>query len=131
MIGMKMCSIMADRDGEQGQPHDGGTMFDDRQKIQRRCRQHTAAGAGAAAQSSLAPRASGAKPCAWMSGFRAKFFPDSGLIWVAAAKDGGISGKKRRLRGKTAALSGVQRAKSPYFAHSKDDLGGICRENSR
>ena len=28
MIGMKVCSIMADRDGRQGQPYDGGTRRD-------------------------------------------------------------------------------------------------------
>jgi len=39
--------------------------------------------------------------------------------------------KRRRSCGQKAALSGVQRAKYPYFAHSKADSGGIWQENSR
>ena len=113
---MKTESIKADRDDEQGQPHDGGTMFDDRQTIQRRCRQHTAAGAGAAAQSSLAPRASGADLYAWMPGFRAKLSPGSDLIRAAAGKDWLYSGVKEGIQAKNGSVGGrVTGKKAPFF----------------
>ena len=85
----------------------GGTMFDDRQTIQRRCRQHTAA------QSSLAPRASGADLYAWMSGFRAKLSPGSDLIRAAAGKDGPYSGEKEDIQTKNGGVSGCTTEQKP------------------
>jgi len=84
-----------------------GTMFDDRQPIQQAFWQYAAEEAGAAAQSSLAPKASWTKPCAWMPSLRAKQTPTWTSSRQQLAKIGSISWKKRRLRWKTAALSGV------------------------
>jgi len=117
----------------------GGTMFNDRQTIRRRCWHHTAARAGAAAQSSLAPRASRAEPYAWMLGLRAKQAPGSDLIWAAPGEIGCISKKKRRSCGKAAILTGVRKGKKPLFCVQRSWLGrhlsekqqekdgGVCR----
>ena len=90
----------------------GGTMFDDRQTIQRRCQQHTAA------QSSLAPRASGADLYAWMPGFRAKLSPGSDLIRAAAGKDWLYSGVKEGIKAKNGSVDGRVREKKPLFSYS-------------
>jgi len=94
----------------------GGTMFNDRQTIRRRCWHHTAAGAGAAAQSSLAPRASRAEPYAWMLGLRAKQAPGSDLIWAAPGEDWLYSGEKEGIQAKNGSVGGrVTGKKAPFF----------------
>ena len=109
----------------------GGTMFNDRQTIQRRCWHHTAAGAGAAAQSSLAPRASRAEPYAWMLGLRAKQVPGSDLIWAAPGEDWLYSGEKEGIQAKNGSVGGRVRGKKTLFSYSKADLGGIQQGNIR
>ena len=56
---------------------------------------------------------------------------DLDFIQAATGEDWRHFVEKEAFARKTAALSGVQRAKSPYFAHSKADLGGIWQENSQ
>ena len=132
---MKTESIKADRDDEQGQPHDGGTRRDG---VRRQTADPTDI---LAAYSHRSGRSSTEHP--FSRDLQGKnVYLDAGapgetvsgawgLSGLHRAKISTVSGEKRHSGGQQAALAGVRRAKSPYFAHSKAGLGGICRENSR
>lgn len=103
----------------------GRRIFGSRQPIQQAFWQYAAEEAGVAAQSSLAPGSSWAKPCAWMQGFRAKLSPDSDLIRASAGEDWLYSGAKEGIQAKNGGIGGRVRGKRPLFSYSKADLGGI------
>ena len=135
MIGMKVCSIMMDRDGGQGQPWDERAQQDvvgQQIALPRDIRAKRGGKSGRSSTQQLHSRGIQGRTMCLDAGS-----PDetlSGLVpypgctgrkWLV------FIAKRRRSCGQKAALSGVQRAKYPYFAHSKADLGGIQQGNSR
>ena len=119
LIGMKVCSIMADCHGGQGQLHDGGSCQDgiwQQTADPADILQYTVTDADAAVQSSLAPGASRAEPYAWMLGLRAKQAPGSDLIWAAPGEDWLYSGEKEGIQAKNGSVGGrVMGKKAPFF----------------
>ena len=118
MIGVKVCSIMADCCGGQDNcttAAHNGAMFDNRQSIQETFGESAAEKAVAAVHNSCSPGTFMPELCACMPGFRAKLSLDSGLIRAVADKVWLYSGTKEGLQAKNGSVDGRVRGVKALF----------------